>query len=628
MNESLALTRGAFLLYNYFIGNLMKIGNSKLKITFLRSPLRTAGFTLAEMLVGSAVFAIIAVAVFQTYSTFINLVAMGKYKIMAADIINEQFELIRNLKYADVGIKNSIPNGVLDQNVTIVRSGSSFDVTRTIRNIDDPFDGLIGGIPNDLSPSDYKLVQIEVSCSNCKNFTPISTVGQVAPKNLESASSNGALFIKVFDANGNPVPQANVHIVNVATTVPIIIDDLTNNQGTFQLVDAPPGVTAYRISATKSGFTTDRTYATSSSNPNPVKPDATVIVGQVTQTSFVIDRLSSGSVNTLDAACGPIANIPFNMRGGKLIGTMPDVLKFDQNYTTDSSGLKNISSLEWDTFNLSLSTSTYYLAGTNPTLPISVLPNSAQNISLILTNALPGHLLVVVTDSSTSLPVSDATLTLNAKTLQSGRGYMEQTDWSGGPGQNNFVDSTKYFSDDSNVNIASPAGDLKLKMSLGAYVLSGVLTSSVFDTGTSSNFGNIFWSPVSQPPQSGANSIRFQIATAPDNTSTTTWNYKGPDGTASTYYSVSNTNINATNNGNRYFRYKVFLTTADTAYTPTLANVAVTFTSACIPPGQAIFSGLLNGSYTLIVDKTGYSSQNIPININSAWAVQNVLLLP
>ena len=59
------------------------------------------------MLVGSAVFAIIAVTVFQTYSTFINLVALGKYKIMAADIIDEQFELVRNLKYSDVGIKNS-----------------------------------------------------------------------------------------------------------------------------------------------------------------------------------------------------------------------------------------------------------------------------------------------------------------------------------------------------------------------------------------------------------------------------------------------------------------------------------------------------------------------------------------
>src|SRR3990167_3960143 len=153
------------------------------------------GFTLVEMLVGSAVFALIAIAVFQTYSSFINLVAAGKYKIMAADIMNEQFELIRNLSYKDVGIQNSIPNGVLSSTTVVTRNNITFEIIRTIRNIDDPFDGTIGGSPNDLSPSDSKLVQVDIECPTCKNFVPVSATTRVAPKNLETASNNGALFI-------------------------------------------------------------------------------------------------------------------------------------------------------------------------------------------------------------------------------------------------------------------------------------------------------------------------------------------------------------------------------------------------------------------------------------------------
>ncbi len=72
----------------------------------------------------------------------------------------------------------------------------------------------------------------------------------------------------------------------------------------------------------------------------------------------------------------------------------------------------------------------------------------------------------------------------------------------------------------------------------------------------------------------------------------------------------------------------MILSTLNTDFTPTVANVAVTFTSECIPPGQAIFSGLSNGDYTLQVDKIGYTSQSIPVTINSSWQRQNISLSP
>src|SRR3989338_8572119 len=200
---------------------------------------------------------------------------------VAVSLINEQFEIVRNLTYSNVGVAGSIPSGVLLHTQTLVRDNYSYEVTTTVRNIDDPFDGSIGGTPNDLSPADYKVVEIEINCNNCKTFVPMVVTTNVAPKNLETASANGALFVRVFDANGNPVSGANIHIENNQTSPTVVIDDVTNNSGMLQIVDAPPGVNAYEITVTKSGYSTDKTYTESPSNPNPTNPHATVVLQQV-----------------------------------------------------------------------------------------------------------------------------------------------------------------------------------------------------------------------------------------------------------------------------------------------------------------------------------------------------------
>src|SRR3989344_1625601 len=591
------------------------------------------GFTLVEMLVGAAVFAVIALSVFHGYASFMQLVGAGKFKIMATDVANSEFELIRNMPYSSVGLVGGIPSGILLATTTAVRDNYTFQITRTIRNTDEPYDGQIGGSPNDLSPADYKMVQIEVACASCKNFQPMSIVGRVAPKNLETASTNGALFIKVFDANGVPVQGASVSLTK-STTPTVSINDVTDASGLLAIVDAPPGVNAYRISATKSGYTTDRTYATSSGNPNPTKPDATVIIQQVTQISFVIDKVSTINISSKNMQCLPIASVPFLLTGGKLIGTDPDVLKFTGNYSTDSSGIKTLNNIEWDTFNLSITGGGFNLAGVNPPSPFAVLPDAVQNIDIVLAEGEPNNLLVTVKDSATSLPLSEVELTLTQGSFSAdkvtGRGYLEQTDWSGGAGQSNFADESRYWSDDGNIDTSSPAGELKLIKNLGHYVFSGILTSSIFDTGTSSNFSNIVWSPTDQPPQSGSDSVKLQFATALENTAETVWTYLGSDGTAGTFYTTSNNNINAVHSGDRYFRYKIFLSTLVDNKTPNVASVAATYTSDCIPPGQALFSALSSGNHDLLLEKSGYQTQTFPVNIitNDDWQSIEASILP
>jgi nitrate reductase NapE component len=570
-----------------------------------------AGFLMIELLVGVTVFTIIAIAVYGAYTSIFNTVYISRSRLEAVDLSNELLEVVRNLPYSDVGVSGGIPNGKLLHNQTLTRGGSTFDVTTTVRNVDDPFDGTLGGTPNDLSPADFKLVEIEINCAQCQKFTPIVVTTRVAPKNLETASTNGALFVRVFDANGNPVSDANVHIENSSATPPIVIDDVTNVNGMLQIVDAPPGVNAYDIQVTKSGYSTDKTYQSTVSNPNPSKPRATVALQKVTQLSFVIDRTSTLSVNSVTQTCTPVGSIDFNLKGGKVVGTVPDVLKYDSNKVTSAGGLLSINNLEWDTYSFTLIDAVYELIGVNPTSPINLLPNSTQSLQLVVAPKNPRTVFVMVKDSVSNLPVSDVDVTISkagftSVTSATGQGYITQTDWSGGSGQATTTDFTRYSSSDGNVEVGSPAGDMVLRTVFGEYVYSGYLESSSFDTGSISNFQKILWTPVDQPVGAGTPNVRFQIAT---NNTGANWDFRGPDNTSSTYYTTSNQNINSANNGNQFLRYKVFLDTVSTTSTPNISDVSFTYTSQCTPPGQVYFSGLPSGTYNLHLTKAGYVTQ-------------------
>lgn len=591
------------------------------------------GFSLVELIVGSAVFALIAISVYQGYASLTQLVSTSRIKILATDLVNEQFELVRNMKYTDVGLIGGIPAGILSPTQTYIRGNSTFLITRIIRNIDDPFDGTLGGIPNDLSPADSKFVEVTVECVTCQSFSPLSVSGRVAPKNLETASQNGALFIRVFDANGVEIQGAQVHVENNLISPRIVIDDVTDAQGMLQIVDAPPSGTSYEITVTKPGYTTDRTYASSTIGATPVKPHATVAIQQVTQISFVIDKVSTARVETLTRSCASVPSVPFSIKGSKLLGTSPDVFKVNSALVTDSFGIKTISNLEWDTYGITISSGSHVLAGVNPLLPVSVLPDAFYNIQFILSADDPSHVLVSVRDNTTQLPLAGAKVTLSnggfSEIFYTGSGFLEQTDWSGGGGQGNFINSNQYFSSDGNIESTQTPGTVTLASTFGNFVPSGELISSIFDTGTSSNFHQISWNPTAQPPETGTPNVRFQFASSIDNTSTTTWSYRGPDGTSGTFYDLSNTNIHSSHDGDQYFRYKMFLNTASSTFSPTVANVAVTFATACVPPGQVLFSDLPTGTYTLSVELSGYATQQIqvPVSLNS-WQRQDIILIP
>lgn len=591
---------------------------------------KKTGLTLVEALVGTAIFAVLAVSVYQAFVATMDAVRLSRIKITATALANEQFEIMRNLKYADVGIIGGLPLGKIPSDQTLVRDNKEFAVHTTIRNIDDPFDGSIGQNPNDTSPADYKLAELKITCAKCDNFSPLILTTYIGPKALESASTNGAIFVKVFNSSGQPVPEANVHIENNLSIPPFLIEDTTKNDGILQVIDAPPGAQAYEINVTKDGYTSEQTYTIGDpANPNPIKPHANVLTQQLTEVSFFIDKVSSLNVESVNEVCAGIPNIDFSLTGSKLIGTSPDILKYSEDHSTDADGIQEITDLEWDDYNLDFTDDTYDLAGTIPATSFTLSPDSIQNIKFIVSPKNPKSLLVTVKDAATGLPISDAEVNLTGEdfdtTLMTGRGFIRQTDWSGGAGQVNYVDSTKYFDSDSNLDISNPSGEIKLKQTFGEYAPSAWLVSSTFDTGSASNFHQILWQPQSQPAESGPDSVRLQIAT---NNDKATWNFIGPDGTESSYYTLSNQDISSEHNGKRYLRYKVFLQTADVTKTPDISDISFTFTSDCVPPGQVFFSGLLNNNYTLSVSKSDYQSDTSSQDILANWQQTTIILNP
>lgn len=590
---------------------------------------KNRGTTFVETLVATAFFLVVSLAIYQAWATIVKLNNNIKIKEIITTLANEEFERIRNMPYANIGVgAGGVPPGTLDQNTTYIKEGLTFRIDRTVRNIDNDFDGTLGGVPNDDDPADQKQVELKVRYIEAGVTVSMETfTTTISPKGLEDSTGNGSLKITVIDAEGDPVPAADVQIRNYIASPNIIINDQVGADGELMVVDTPPYTQAYEIYVSKtSSFSTDRTYDSSDiGGSTPTLPHATVVENDVTEITLSIDKYGSGTITSVDESCAVVGDFDFDIHGAKTIGYSPTLYKYDESFATNSGGSVSIPQLEWDTYSIESNDASYEIIGANPLLDFVVEPNQSQEVELIVATKNTPTVLVTVRDLNSGLPLDDADVTLtqvsggsNQYTDTTYRGTFDQTDWVGGPGQADYVDDTMFFSR-SNIKYDT-AGEISLNGTLGSYAPAGNLYSSTYDTGSASNWGEIAWLPISQPVETGTDSVRLQIATNNDNA---TWNYLGPDGTSGTYYTTSNQTINSVHDGDRYIRYKVYLTTADTGYTPTITDIDIIHSTACIPSGQVSFQGIDSGAYDILVEKDGYNEGVASITVpNGSW--QNV----
>jgi len=100
----------------------------------------------------------------------------------------------------------------------------------------------------------------------------------------------------------------------------------------------------------------------------------------------------------------------------------------------------------------------------------------------------------------------------------------------------------------------------------------GWMISSQVDIGMNVDFIDIDWD-ATVPNET---SIGFQVAS---NTDHITWDFKGPDGTSGSMYEATSETLTDVHNGDRYFKYKVFLTSQNWTRTPVLEQFEITYMS-------------------------------------------------
>jgi len=758
------------------------------------------GVTIFEALVLLLIFSSMFLVMISTFKYAFSKLSSSKVKLVAIEIANAQMEILRNVDYNDLGTTTGSPQGTILPNKQVTRSGTEFNIKTTIKYYDDPFDGCAGEVSgeptqsmcadgtiveklrdipaNQNNPADYKKCDIEVSWEGQYSTVPVKFSTNIAPRDLEGETDKGFLLIEVINADGAPVVNATVEVTNTQVDPNVNISMETNNNGHLLLLDLEPSQNSYVIEVSKSGYSIDRTCSLQADGtectdsegvPDPFLRDISVHQGELEEVTLIIDHYSAIAVNSYSQECGPIDNIDFTLSGlDKKISVDPEILKNVINFTTDigQSPHWSTSVLEWDRYDLLINTPGYDIAGINHDLALNIIPNTSTTVNVLLAPHTSEALLVTVKDSGTGTNLSGANIrvvkddqTYNESKI-TGQGFLEQTDWSGGDGQEDFIDETRYYDDNNNIDAISTTGQVSLEsngwpdildedFSTGAnkdggntnadwnvpdqqlrldssqgkypvgetqyaqtnkingiygmistatfqvteqpngktinYFLSadggtnfesvvpgtphiftnvgsdlrvrieletddeditpivddfsisyllkyydtlGELISSTFDLGeaapTLSDFTTISWHPVSQPPETGGESVRFQIASNNDNS---TWNYIGPDGTDGSYYTGSTADINSSHDGDRYLRYKFLLSTEDEYYSPTLTDVRIGYTLACLPPGQAFFPNMSSGSHVIEVNLEDYENTNVLIDIDG-YITEEILLTP
>jgi hypothetical protein len=349
------------------------------------------GQALLEVLISLAIFLILAHALFTLVTTTYSVNTFNKSRIAARHLAQEKIETIRNMPYADIGTLGGIPAGNLQQNEAVSVNGLNYNINTTIVYIDDPFDGIV---PEDILPTDYKRVSVEISWEGLESSkkSPLKMITDVSPNGIESTVSGGILSIYVFDANAKPVPQADVTIVSSGTTPLINMTIKTADNGRVILPGAPTCKKAcYSISVSKPDYSSERTYSTTEVD-NPAKPYFSVLQGQISEASFSIDKTGSLNIHSYkdrDSNFETLPNTAFTIHGEKIVGTDSDdnpIYKYLDNFTTDSLGTKILNNMEWDNYTVSISPTVGDISGLNPPPAIPLLPNTTLDVGFTVSN--------------------------------------------------------------------------------------------------------------------------------------------------------------------------------------------------------------------------------------------------
>lgn len=379
------------------------------------------GFTVVELAIGMTVFAVVALSFLGLFFSLVHSTIIAKQRAVASTLATNQMEYLKSLPYDSLAVSGGtiqIANP-LPATTTKKLNGVTYTIKTSINYVDDAYDGC-GPYPDatlkqlycrnlpspttapatDLNEKDYKVVNVKVGGPSGSKLAEVDTT--IAARVAETASTTGALFVKVVDSAGNPISGSTVQLVNTTVTPNINRTDSSDSNGVaiFYGLPADTNNFDYRITASLSGYSTLATIVPSGSL-QPTYPSQKVLTQQASFVTLTLKPMGPHSLiaETVNTSGAPLANVKVYIKGGykKYTSTADTSYYFDNmsttpapadtRPTTDADGLAAVSNLVPGAYifcgnagatSCTNGATTYYLAaavpysGTNPFNPVNV----------------------------------------------------------------------------------------------------------------------------------------------------------------------------------------------------------------------------------------------------------------
>lgn len=383
---------------------------------YRRKYTQESGFTIAELVIGFTVFAIVAISLLALYVSLVNSAFIAKQKAVASTLATNQMEYLKGLPYDSLAVAGGsiYSASPLPATQTQTVNGITFTITTSINYIDDAYDGCASyptqalkqlycrnypppsGAPAvDSNPQDYKVAHVSVSGKSGAKLAEVDT--QVSARVSETASTTGAMFVKTIDSTGNPVSGASVTVANNTLAPVVNLSDTTDSNGIAIFYGLPPDSNPdYVITASASGYSSLATIAISGTL-QPNYPNQKILNQQSSYVTLTIKPQGTYSLllETTDVNGAPLSGVKVYVKGGyKKYTATTDTSYYYDNFspsdtrpTTDAGGLAGITNLvpgnyilcgDDGSINCKIGAVTYYLAaalpyaGANSLNPIAV----------------------------------------------------------------------------------------------------------------------------------------------------------------------------------------------------------------------------------------------------------------
>jgi hypothetical protein len=341
----------------------------------MRRSLEQGGATIIELTLSLAVFMIIAIGMFSLLTYLQQSSLIGKQKAVASTLATNQMESLKSLPYDSLVIAGgSIYSPTpLPATRTDTLNGTTYTTKTSINYVDDAYDGCAnypnlqlkmqycrnypppsGAPATDTNPQDYKVIHVTVSSKVGKELAAVDT--QISARVSETASTTGALFVKVIDESGNPVSGATTNVVNNTVSPAVNLSDTSDGNGISIFYGLPVDNNNFdfQITSSLTGYSTLTTIIPSGSL-QPTYPSQKILSQQSSYVTLTIKPQGTDSllIETTGVDGSALPNAKIYIKGGYKKYTDSNDTKYyydtlspsDTRPQSDASGLVGVSNL-------------------------------------------------------------------------------------------------------------------------------------------------------------------------------------------------------------------------------------------------------------------------------------------